>query len=231
ASGSASGRPRAFGLGTAILIAVIPLALGLGVLLGRAGNGQDGKLLAALRAQKPAVVNVTAGGNAAGVPQPASTSASTPAPTPVASLSSSFSLQSGYAVQLSALPGAGTDQATVTAAENAARAKGAPAVGLISQADFDIKPSPPAGAFVIYSGEYKHQVQAEQALAKLRKAFAGAIVIAVNSTSNSSGAGAVLNTTSYGSFHSVVGLKPPSQTQLNAGAQAARQVASRIKSP
>jgi hypothetical protein len=231
---STSGRQRSPGLGTAGLIAMIPLALGLGVLLGRAGNGQDAKLLAALRAQKPAVVNVSGAPSAAASPsgahQPASTGAATPASTPVASLSSSFSLQSGYAVELSTLPGAGTDQATVTAAENAARAKGATSVGLISPSDFTVKPPPPASHYVIYSGQYKLQAQAEHALSKLKKAFPNAVVIAVNSTSSSGGGGAVLNTTSYGSFHSVAGLKPPSKSQLAAGAQAAHRVASKINS-
>lgn len=230
---STSVRQRSPGLGTAVLIAMIPLALGLGVLLGRAGNGQDAKLLTALRAQKPAVVNVggspnaTANQSTAG--QPASSDA-TAVGTAVATLSSDFSLPSGYAVQLRTLPSAGTDQATVTAAENAARAKGATAVGLITPSDFTVKPPPPAGDYVIYAGQYKLQAQAEQALAKLKKAFPSAVVIAVNSTSSSGGTGAVLSTTSYGSFHSVVGLKAPSKSQLATGAQAAQHVASKISS-
>jgi len=228
----ASARQRSPGLGTAVLIALIPLALGLGVLLGRAGNGQDAKLLAALRAQKPAVVNVgaspsaTESQSAAGQPAAGAAAAVT---TPVAALSSDFSLHSGYAVQLRTLSRA-TSQAAVTAAENAARARGATAVGLITPADFTVKPPPPAGDYVIYSGQYKLQAQAERALAKLKRAFPSAVVIAVNSSSGSGAAGAVLNTTSYGSFHSVAGIKAPSKKQLAIGAQAAQHVASKLSS-
>jgi hypothetical protein len=144
------------------------------------------------------------------------------------SLASSFSLQSGYAIELSTLPATGTTQAAVNGAEAAVRAKGATVVGLINQSDYSIKPTPPAGDYIVYSGQYKTQAEAEQALAKLKRAFPKALVIAVNSTSGSGGAGAVLSSTNYGSFHSVVGIKPPSQTQLAAGAQATQKVASQI---
>jgi hypothetical protein len=56
--GTPSGRTRrSAGLGTALVIAVIPLA----VALGRSDNGSDAKVLAALRAAHAPVVNVTAG--------------------------------------------------------------------------------------------------------------------------------------------------------------------------
>jgi hypothetical protein len=60
ASAGVRGRRRA-GLGTALAIAAIPIAVALGVLVGRAGNGTDAKLLAALRAQKAEVVNIGGG--------------------------------------------------------------------------------------------------------------------------------------------------------------------------
>jgi hypothetical protein len=53
---------RSAGLGTALVIAVIPLAVALGLLIGHAGSGSDAKVLAALRAAKAPVVNVQAGG-------------------------------------------------------------------------------------------------------------------------------------------------------------------------
>ncbi|HYV15408.1 MAG TPA: zinc ribbon domain-containing protein [Conexibacter sp.] len=67
---------RGVGIGIATLLAVLPLAVGGGVLVGRAGHGDDA-LLQALRSQKPTVVNVgggsgggtgtsTAGGSGAG---------------------------------------------------------------------------------------------------------------------------------------------------------------------
>lgn len=61
ASGRRPPRRRA-GVGTAIAIAVVPIAVALGVVVGRAGNGTDAKLLAALKAQKAEVVNIQSGG-------------------------------------------------------------------------------------------------------------------------------------------------------------------------
>ena len=46
-------RPGTVGLGTAVALAVIPLAVGLGVLIGRASTNGDQKLLAELRAPAP----------------------------------------------------------------------------------------------------------------------------------------------------------------------------------
>jgi hypothetical protein len=48
-------------LGAALVLALLPLAAGAGVLAGRSGGSTDDKVLAALRDQKPAVVNVGAG--------------------------------------------------------------------------------------------------------------------------------------------------------------------------
>jgi hypothetical protein len=60
-SGRRPPRRRA-GVGTAIAIALVPIAVALGVVVGRAGNGTDAKLLDALRAQKAEVVNIQSGG-------------------------------------------------------------------------------------------------------------------------------------------------------------------------
>src|ERR1700759_2181375 len=201
---AASGRQRGPSLLTALVLALIPLAVVLGLLLGHSGSGNDSKLLAALRAQKPEVVNVGGGGGAA-------TSADTSS-TPAA-LSSDFSLARGYAVELGTLSGSAT-QSAATAAEGADRAKGASAVGLINQSDFTVTPKPASGDYVIYSGQYKTAGAAQSALAKLKKAFPKAAVISVVSTSGAS-QGAALNTTAYGTFHSVVGIKKPSHAALN----------------
>ncbi len=56
-------RRRSPTLAAALLIAVIPLAIALGVLVGRASTSGDARLIAALRAQKPEVIT-TAGGAA-----------------------------------------------------------------------------------------------------------------------------------------------------------------------
>lgn len=212
-----SGRQRGPSLVTALVLALIPLAVALGLLLGHSGNSTDSKLLAALRAQKPEVVNVGGGTGAAS----ASNTPSAPA-----SLSSDFSLSRGYTVELGTIPG-GSTQSAASAAEGADRAKGATGVGLISQSDFTVTPKPPSGDYVIYAGQYKTRSAARDALGKLRKAFPSATVISVASAS-AAGQGAALNTTAYGTFHSVVGVKKPSHVQLNQGAAVTKQVAGEI---
>jgi hypothetical protein len=219
---------RGSGLGLALLLAAIPLAVAAGVLIGRPGSGIDNKLLAALRAQKPTVVNVGGGGTstaaASSTPTPATASA-------VARLTSNFGLPQGYAVELQTLPGAGTTPATVAAAKRRARARGATAVGLISQADFRITPAPPAGDYVIYSGQYGSSAAATAALAKLRNAFPSAAVIAVRSLSSAGAdAGKVLATSNYGSAHQVSGFKP-SASALAAGAKVVNQESKQANAP
>ena len=177
----AAGRRRLTpGLGTAAVLVAIPLAVGLGVLVGRSGNGGDDKLLAALRAQKPLVVT-TAGGAVAAAPVAAAATTSTS----TGSLTSDFSLQSGYAVELQILPAKGTDRGSVSRAEAHLRAQGAPALGLIRPTDFRITPIPPRGAYVIYSGQYTTSAAADQALAKLKPRFRDAKVISVRTVAGS----------------------------------------------
>jgi hypothetical protein len=126
AAGAPAGRPgrgrRSAGLGTAIVIAIIPLAVAVGLLVGRAGNGTDSKLLSALHAAKAEVVNIQSGAGA-------------------------------------------TTSADVSSSSTTKHSKG------------------------------KH------------------------SSSTKGGSGKVLSTTKYGSFHSVASNTPPSQAQLNQGAQ------------
>jgi hypothetical protein len=206
----------------ALVLAAIPLAVAAGVLIGRPGSGADSKLLAALRNQKPTVVNV-AGGQA---PATTASTGATAAATPVARLNSSFGLSQGYAVELETLSGSGITLATVTSAERRARTRGAPAVGLVNPSDFTITPAPPAGDYVIFSGQYHSKAAASAALAKLRHAFPSAKVIALRSTA-SAGAGQVLATTQYGSAHQVSGFKP-SAAQLSSGAKVVSQVSKEI---
>lgn len=215
---------RSSGLGLALVLAAIPLAVAAGVLIGRPGAGVNSKLLAALRAQKPPVVNV--GGGQVGAPTTAAAATANATGTPTAPLKSDFGLSQGYAVELQTLPGRGTTLATVSAAERRARARGATAVGLISPSDFTLSPAPPAGAYVIYSGQYRSSAAATAALAKLRHAFPSAKVIAVRSA-GSAGAGKVLATTSYGSAHQVSGFKP-SSSQLSSGAKVVNKVSKEI---
>jgi hypothetical protein len=222
ASGAAPPRRSSPGVGTALMLALIPIAIGLGVLVGRASNNADGKLLAALRAQKPEIVNVGGAGGGTAT-KPASSGAS------VATLTSSFPLPSGYSVQLSTLA-PGTTQSAASAAEKAARGKGATGVGLVNQADYTILPKPPAGAYVIYAGAYKTRAAAEGALAALRKKFRGARVIALKSSSSGSsaaGAGRALATTRYGTANQVTGFKA-TPSALAQGAQTVNRIAKTI---
>jgi hypothetical protein len=228
---------RSFGLGTALVLAVIPLAVALGVLVGHSSNGNDAKLLSALSAQKPTVVTIaggagtagsdSAGGSAGGAAAAPSTASS--ASTGVAKLSSDFSLQRGYTVQLQVLPAAGTTQVTVAAAERTMRAKGATAVGLIAQTSFHLTPSPPAGAYVIFSGQYKTRSAADAALARLKGRFAGAKVIAVASSTPAAAATTVVSRGAYGPAHQVTGYKPTSK-QLATGAAIVKKISKQINS-
>ena len=107
---------RSAGLGLALALAAIPIAVAIGVLIGRPGSDVNSKLLAALRAEKPPVVNVNGGGAASGATAASATTAAATS-TPAARLTSTFGLQAGYAIQLQTLPGSGTTAATVAAAE------------------------------------------------------------------------------------------------------------------
>jgi hypothetical protein len=212
---------RSAGLGLVLALAAIPLAVAVGVLIAHSGNNVNNKLLAALRAEKPPVVNVNGGAGSSATD--AGTTTPTAKTTPVARLTSSFALQQGYAVELQTLPGAGTTQATVTAAESKARSRGARAVGLISQSDFKVTPAPPAGDYVIYSGQYSSSSAATAALEQLKRSFTSARVIHVSSaTAAAAGSGKVLSTTQYGSAQQVTGYKPTA-SQLTTGGQIASQ--------
>ncbi|MFZ0380437.1 MAG: hypothetical protein WAL38_21595 [Solirubrobacteraceae bacterium] len=212
---------RSAGLGLALALAAIPIAVAIGVLIGRPGSDVNSKLLAALRAEKPPVVNVNGGGAASGATAASATTAAATS-APAARLTSTFGLPAGYAIQLQTLPGSGTTAATVAAAEAKARAHGATAVGLISQTDFKVTPAPPAGDYVIYSGQYSSSADATAALAKLKHAFPSARVIAVRSATAAAAPAPVLSSTQYGSAHQVSGFKPTT-TQLNQGGQIVNQ--------
>jgi hypothetical protein len=151
----------------AVALALVPVAAAIGVTTGRHGGGSsasDQQLLAALRAP-------TAGWSAA------PTSASN------AAIASDFTLTKGYVVQLRTLPGSGTDQAAVDKAKAAARSAGAPKVGVISPADFVLRPSS-GGAYVIYSGQFRSRADAAKALSKLHRTFPSAKVVHVGTAAS-----------------------------------------------
>ena len=83
-----------------------------------------------------------------------------------ATVTSDFSLGSGYVVRLQTLPSSSSASA-VAKAKRAARAKGAKGVGVIDPQDFKLTPSS-GKDFVIYSRPFSTRAEAEKALAKLR---------------------------------------------------------------
>lgn len=208
ASGPVRARARRGpGLGTAAVIAAIPLAVALGVIVGRANSGGDAKLIAALRAQKAPVVTVTGTGAATGTAQASLTRGS---------VRSTFSLAQGYAVELRTLAARGSDQSSVTNAEQAATARGATAVGVIAGTGFSVSPKPAGDVYIVYSGQFKTKPEAQAALAKLKRRFPGALVIAVRSASGSS------SSSSSGGGNQVKA--SATKSQLAQGAQEVHQI-------
>jgi hypothetical protein len=159
------GEPPRVGAVTFIAgIGVLLLAMGVGVLIGRASSSGT--------SAGPAQV-ITVGGAAA--------TGSSSAPAEAAVSDDWPAGKNGFTVQLKTLPSTTTPSA-VEAAKTAASAKGAPSVGALKSEDFS---SLPAGHYVIYSGVYGTRTQAQKALGGLKKNFPGASVVAV-----SNGAGA-----------------------------------------
>jgi len=122
-----------------------------------------------------------------------------------------------------ALP-ANSTAVDVTKAEHADATKAGGHAGLILQRDYRVTPLPPTGTYVIFSGAYKTNTPADQALTKLKKQFPSAKVIQVQAAgSTAAPSGKVLAKTSFGSAHQVAGFKP-TQAQLQAGAQAVSKI-------
>lgn len=182
-----------------LLFAILPVAVAIGVLVGKSGGGStdEAKVLAALRNVAPAAAT-TANGSGTDA-----TVAST-------AITSDFSLSKGYTVKLSTVPAKGATSAGVASAEKAARAKGAGAVGVIAPADFKTKPAQ-GSSYVIYSGEFKTRAAATKALGKLRKSFPHAQVIQVTAAGSAATSGRALSSTKFGTAHQVAGSKATKQ--------------------
>jgi hypothetical protein len=180
------------------------VALIFGVLFGtvlKGGGSDNADLIAALKSQPQQVAAVAAAPTGA-------TGVST------VTLTSDFKLSQGYAVQLQTIPST-SDQAAADTAKKAATEKGAPDVGLISQTDFTLTPAPEAGAYVIYSGEFKQEADAKKALGKLKKKFPDAVVVSVKGSAKDD-SGTVLAKGSDGkTAHSLSDYKPSSKKVEN----------------
>jgi hypothetical protein len=200
-----------------MLLVLLPAAVGIGVLVGRngGGSGADPDLIAALDRQ--------AAGTAA---------ASTTDTASSGTLTSDFSLDKGYAVQIDTLP-AETQQADADAAKKEAESKGAEDVGILVPSEFRITPDP-GGVYVLYSGEFESKSDAQKALAKLKGDFADATVIKVDpadaaggggNTDPTDGAGGkTVAKTKYGDVHQIEDLQP-TDADKNEGMQIAQDQA------
>jgi hypothetical protein len=147
-------------------VGVLLLAMGVGVLIGRAGASKQGSVPTQVITMAPA------------------TSTSTTAGSTEAAFSGDWpSGTSGYTVQLQTLPQSGTAVSAVEAAKSAASAKGAKAVGALKSEEFS---SLTAGSYVIYSGVDHKKPEAEKALSALKKSFPGAKVIKVSNAESGS---------------------------------------------
>jgi hypothetical protein len=163
---SAFGAPRNNTLTVIAGVGVLLLAMGVGVLIGRAGASKQ----SLAPAQVITVASPTTTGTTTGSGE-ASFAGDWPSGT------------SGYTVQLQTLPQSGTAVSAVEAAKSAASAKGAKAVGALKSEEFS---SLTAGSYVIYSGVDHKKSEAEKALGALKKSFPGAKVIKVSNAESSS---------------------------------------------
>jgi len=148
------------------LIALLLLAMGVGVLIGKAGKTPT---------LPTRVIRVgESGGNAnAGAPSEGSFTSDWP------------SGKSGFTVELKTLPSS-SSPAAVTAAKSAASAKGAKSVGALKAEEFS---SLGGSGYVIYSGQYGSKSEAQKALGSLAKNFPGAKVVEVSDHGSGGGGG------------------------------------------
>lgn len=177
-----------------LFFVVLPIAVAIGVLVGNGNGSNNDQQLA------DAIKNLQAGGG--GGTALASTASTTP-------ITSDWTLERGYTVELKTLPTGGTDQAAVNSAKQDATSQGASDVGIINTSEFAVTPAPPGGAYVLYSGQFKSKAEATKALGKLKAKFKDAQVVSVKK--NSSGEGQLVNKTAYGDVHKVEGFTPSAQ--------------------
>jgi hypothetical protein len=213
ATGARTQPPQGSGTRVAAVafFALLPLAVAIGVLVGRSGHDDSG-LVDALRNQ-----TATA----------ATGSGTNVADTSSKLLPSDFSLDKGYTVKLDLLPIESTDQTAASQAESDAKSKGADDVGIINPGDFTTTPDQGQKDYVLYSGEFKQKGDAQKALTKLKRAYPDAEVIAVASAgagANSPSGTKVVAHTSHGDIHQVAGLNP-SQAQIQQGTQTVNRIA------
>ena len=207
-----------------LFFALLPIAVALGVVVGRGGSGpEEEELLSALREGNAGVAASTA----------TESDSSETVSDSSELLTSDFSLDEGFTVKIDALPVDGTDQAAADEATAAAEDKGAEDVGIINPSDFRTTPDQGQEEYILYSGEFKSKADAEKALSGLKKDFPDAAVIEVTSSSAASGGGGdsadlnqnrVVAETSHGTVHEVTA-EPPSEEQVQRDTEIVNDIA------
>ena len=152
--------------------------MGVGVLIGRAGNGKS--------VTTPPAQVITVGTPSSGSGGSSTSEATFTGDWP--------SAKSGYTVQLQTLS-EGSSVSAVEAAKSAASGKGAKSVGALKSEEFS---SLTTTGYVIYSGEYSTRAEAEKALPGLKKSFPQAKVIHVSGSSSSTAGGGEKGASSSG---------------------------------
>ena len=190
------GGPSGARAAAVLFFVVLPIAVAIGVLVGKGNGGgnNDADLAAAIKSLQ------ANGGSGTAL---ASTAAATP-------ITSDFTLDKGYTVELKTLPIDGTDQAAVDVAKKAATDQGAADVGIINTSEFSVTPAPPANTYVLYSGQFKSKGEATRALGKLKGKFSDAEVVTVKRNTGG-GEGQLVDKTAYGDVHKVEGFTPSAQ--------------------
>lgn len=175
-SGPAARSPRSANTTALAGIGVLLLAMGVGVLIGRA----SGKSSASAPPQVISVSSPTAAGGTTGT----GTEASGEGATGGAEIPEDWPAgKSGYTIRLQTLPSATAQATEVTAAKSSAQTKGATGVGILLSSNYT---SLPADEYVIYSGDYGGEAQAKRGLSKLKAKFPSATVIRVSASGASS---------------------------------------------
>ena len=168
-------------------IGVLLLAMGVGVLIGRASAGSQSAPPAQTISLAPATGTSTpAASEAFASDWPAGTN--------------------GFTVRLQTLP-AGSTVSAVDAAKSAATAKGATAVGALKAEEFS---SLTSSGYVIYSGVYHSRAAAQKARAGLKGWFPSSSVQEVSSKSTSAGSSGASSGGSKGAGSSINHPAPPS---------------------
>lgn len=199
--------------------ALLPIAVAIGVLIGRGGSSSGPDEAALLHALRNGQATASTAGGAASAATVSDQRGSGPAKV----LSSDFSLKEGYTVKIDLLPVSSTDQAAADSAKSAAEKKGAKKVGIINPSDFQLTPSQGTSNYILYSGEFMSKSEASRALAGLSKDFTGAEVLKVKKPTTDS-IGKVVGKTRYGKVHDVTTYKP-TQKQIQKSTQIVNDIA------